>query len=462
MQNFIDTASNVPVINGAIKIKTDFLSTKSLMDPNSQMTKDPVSAVNNHFKRGRAKFSLKQDDITSYLASSSLLHTLDSWTYLSHAVESLLKGDDGVAIHLAYYSELRSSMSFLASEGVGIFDHFHLNVDSSNQTNEDPGITYYDQRKRRNVNRKGGTHEMVWEAMSKWSSSIKKPISSDILQVFSVNGRTFEDWVAAFPFPSPVNGALIIKKWIKEWSFDIRFFKHDRKMRNEVSYRPQRLNNVPPKHSINEIIQELSSYWNILEPYQSNTFQVLDKYLLRILLQKMYHNLSKEVKRSNSLEGVIIDTFNNLGETQNQSFIDFLKDETTTHPIFVEAKNHALDPTTKSLNAISVIARATLMLRISTGNTSLVYRKAGVSKPELDFLWERYGVENGFWNSSDAPADFNDLWDDIRDHVEEITDWADEKKPNLSLSQVYEDPDIPFAFNYFKQFNRVGLWGLAI
>ena len=74
----------------------------------------------------------------------------------------------------------------------------------------------------------------------------------------------------------------------------------------------------------------------------------------------------------------------------------------------------------------------------------------------------RYGVENGFWHSGNAPADFNDLWDDIRDHVEKITDWADTKKPNLSLSQVYEDPDIPFAFNYYKQFNRVGLWGIAL
>jgi len=71
-------------------------------------------------------------------------------------------------------------------------------------------------------------------------------------------------------------------------------------------------------------------------------------------------------------------------------------------------------------------------------------------------------VENGFWHSGNAPADFNDLRDDIRDHVEKITDWADTKKPNLSLSQVYEDPDIPFAFNYYKQFNRVGLWGIAL
>ncbi|ASS48836.1 MAG: hypothetical protein A3D31_06160 [Candidatus Fluviicola riflensis] len=460
MQNFIDRASNLPVINGAAKIKSDNLPLGYILDPSNPLVSNSIDAVKNNFLTGIRCVPLSLEQVNTYMAASSLLHSLDGWVYLSHAVESLLKGDNGISIHLAYYAELRASMSFLASEGIGIFDHQHIHVDSSNLIAQDPGVRYYNRQRQRYEYKRVGTHIMVWEAIEKWSTSNVKPINSEILKVFSVNGKTFEEWVNAFPYSGTVTGTNVIKQWMKDWNFDVNFFTDDRRMRNEVSYRPQRLNINPPTYTVNEVIKELSSYWDILEPYQTNKFQLLDKHLLRILLQKMYTNLSPTIKTNNSLEEIIVDTLNNLGETHNPSIIDFLKDVHGTHKIFTEAQNKALDPITNSLNPLSVIARATLMLRISTGNTSLIFKNAGVDKSDLSDLWESYGVENGFWNAGSTPNDFTELWDDIKDHIEDVTSWAISKSPDLSLFQIYDDGAIPNSFNYFKQFHRACLWGI--
>ena len=460
MQRFIDNASNIPVISGATIIKSNNLVNGYILDPNNPLLIDSATAIRNHFITGSRQISLSINNIKTYIAASSLLHSLDGWVYLSHAVESLLRGDNGVSIHLAYYAELRASMSFLASEGIGIFNDRHVRLDATSSIQGDPGISYI--KGGRTKSKPARTHYMVWEAIEKWSKSLVKPTNSDLLKVFSVNGKTFEDWLDAFPYSATLIGSTVIKQWLREWNFDVNHFKDDRNMRNEVSYRPQRLRNARPKYTVNEIINELSSYWNILEPYQSNRFQLLDKYLLRILIQKLYNNLSTPLRASNSLEDVIVDTLNNLGESLNKSLIDFLKDTAGNHKIFIEAQNQALDPGTKSLNALSIIARATLMLRISTGNTSLIFRQAGVRKSDLNIIWESYGVENGFWDKGRAPTDFLELWDDIKDFIEDVTNWSISKSPNLTLSQIYKDNNIPIAFNYYKQFNRACLWGLSL
>tara|TARA_A100000171_G_scaffold27215_1_gene25388 strand:+ start:4924 stop:6294 length:1371 start_codon:yes stop_codon:yes gene_type:complete len=456
MQNFIDNASNISVIAGAARIKSNNLINGCLIDPTNILATDAARIVSRHFTANGNRGLFSQDDINVYLAASSLLHTLDAWVYLSHSVGSLLKGDPGISIHLAYYAELRASMSFLASEGIGIFSGVHLNVDSQNNTNQDP-LPY------RNGRKSGwGTHKMVWEAIEKWSTSTVKPTTPDILKVFSVNGKGFDKWALAFPNSSVLTGNGVIKQWLTNWNLDVNNFKSDRDDRNIVSYRPQRTSIITAKHSVNEIIDELSSYWNLMEPSQSSRFQVLDRHLLKMFLQKLYTQLSPAIKATLTLEEAIKSTFDVLGESHNQSFIDFLKDTSTSHKIFLEAQEIAIDPTTGSINALAVIARATLMLRISTGSTSVIFKEAGISMQDLDRLWDQYGIDSGLWSSGNAPQDFIELWDDIQDHIQDIDDWAEIRKPDLSLFHIYEDASIPLSFNYYKQFNRAGLWGLAI
>jgi hypothetical protein len=160
---------------------------------------------------------------------------------------------------------------------------------------------------------------------------------------------------------------------------------------------------------------------------------------------------------------VIEDTFNNLGLNHDQSLIDFLKNiSPVNQSLFSEAKKDIYDSTTGTFNALSVIARATLMLRVSSGTSKMILSAAGITKSDMDFLWEKYGVQNGFWMPGHTPVDFYDLWNDVQNEIFEFSDWASMEDPNLSLSGIYKDLEIPYSFNYFKQFHRAALWGMDL
>jgi hypothetical protein len=462
MQSFVDQASNIHIIEGARIIKNNYLHQGILLDRANPLILNSVQAIKNHLNGNRP---LSNNQVKTYMASSVLLHTLDGWGYLSSAIDNLLKGDPSIATHLAYYAELRASMSFLASEGIGIFNNRHIHVDSAGNINPNPGVIQRNRNHngRTNVKREFGTHQFVWDAMEAWINSSIKPNNFELLKVFSVNNKTFEQWTKAFPHPVSSTGNVIIKKWLRKWNTDVRYFRSDRDTRNFASYTPQRLTNTPLLLSVNQVIDKLSSFWELIEPEETNRFHILDKYLLRIYIQELYSSLSAPLKRQSNLESIIKDTLDALGLNHDKSFIDFLKDTNIiSHDLFVEAHKNALDSSTGVINALSVIARAALMLRIATGMTTLILSEAGIAKNDLNFLWNRVGTENGFWISGKIPVKFEELWTEIKDDIDDVAQWSKTFNPNLCLSQIYADDHIPLSFNYFSQFHRASLWGIAI
>ena len=69
-----------------------------------------------------------------YIASSAPLH-LGRRMELSFArFRCINTWRPGSTCHLAYYAELRAAMSFLAAEGIGIFNDRHIAVDANFQT----------------------------------------------------------------------------------------------------------------------------------------------------------------------------------------------------------------------------------------------------------------------------------------------------------------------------------------
>lgn len=454
MENFINSASNIPVIDGVVQIKSTLISNNQLINPTNSLLLDSRSAITNHFNGSNL---IPNVEINTFLASTTLLHCLDGWGYLSNAIDSLLKGDSRIAVHLAYYSELRATMSFLSSEGIGIFNYDYISADIANNIQKNPPrdrIT--------TAPIKSGTHQFIWNSLDTWINSIVKPTNpSDLLGVFSVDGKNFNDWLTHFPYTSPNSGILVLKKWLSSWNFDINHFKKDREVRNIVSYQTPNLNVPQNIYTLNENIDKLNSFWDILEPSGSNRFQLLDKYLLRDLLTIIYDQQTNSVKQANTFESLVRKTISNMGLSVQQSFINFMVSH-EHHDLFIESFNTTIDPTTNSLNPLSVIARATLMLRISTGSLSHILNSGGMNKEDLDFLWDKFGIENGFWTNGDSPADFISLWEDIKDEVEEVTTWANTKKPDLDLHTMYSDGSLPYSLNFFKQFHRAGLWGISI
>jgi hypothetical protein len=455
MENFINSASNIPVIDGVAQIKNTLVATHQVISPtNRLLLPDFKTVIRNHLDGSDA---LSNTEINTFLASTALLHCLDGWAYLSHAIDSLITGDSRIAIHLGYYSELRASMSFLSSEGIGIFNNGYISADATNSIQRNPTR---DRVTTTSIN--PSTHQFIWNSLDTWINSIVKPTNpSDLLGVFSVDGKNFNEWLTHFPYTSPNSGILVLKNWLSSWNFDINHFKKDREVRNVVSYQTPNLNVSQNIYTLNQNIDKLNSFWDILEPSGKNRFQLLDKYLLRELLRIIYDQQTNSVKAANTFESLVRKTIANMGLTVQQSFINFMisHDE---HELFVESFNTSIDPATNSLNPLSVIARATLMLRISTGSVSHILNRGGMTKEDLDFLWDKYGMENGFWTTGDLPEDFISLWEDIKDEVEQVTTWANTKKPDLDLHTMYSDANVPYSLNFFKQFHRAGLWGMSL
>ena len=88
-------ASRLEVTKSFKLLNTNFssskwLSTTNIYNSNYVTETDPIRNAN---------------DYKEYLASSSILHLSDAWTYLSRAINASLNGDQFSARHLAYYAE---------------------------------------------------------------------------------------------------------------------------------------------------------------------------------------------------------------------------------------------------------------------------------------------------------------------------------------------------------------------
>src|ERR1700722_3788839 len=57
-----------------------------------------------------AASSIKQRQLSQYIAASVILHCNDGWSYLGRSLGALLRGDPHRARHMAYSAELRAGM----------------------------------------------------------------------------------------------------------------------------------------------------------------------------------------------------------------------------------------------------------------------------------------------------------------------------------------------------------------
>lgn len=126
---------------------------------------------------------LRHADLQSYVAASSVIHCMDSWSYLARAIEAELSGDFSGARHLAYYAELRAAMSLLASGGIGVFKNKHVSVKAD--------------RRCESIAKSGGTHEFVWDALEFWAR--QSFAAQQVLDVIRPGGKPLCDWLTHFP-----------------------------------------------------------------------------------------------------------------------------------------------------------------------------------------------------------------------------------------------------------------------
>nr|NQU90727.1 hypothetical protein [Bacteroidota bacterium] len=443
---FIKNASREPVVQSFKVIKDRYLPQSKLIANSNQLKSNALSAIIRHHDSTKS-FQLRSNDVNTYIGASSISHLLDGWGYLSQAVNALLNGNNGAAIHLAYYAELRAVMSLLASEGVGVFNNKHIGL--KNETD----FSLFIKRKIKNEPGSGKsllTHVFAWDAFEKWCRSDVKP-SYDLLRLFRVKGNTFSDLLPGFhPRATQLVSSSIAKDWLKQWAFDVKKYKSDRELRNFVSYRPQTISGFDKQLDFKSTIKNVYGLFQVLSQSASNPFDYLDKLLLKTLFDELY--IRPEISSRGNLFDLINDSFTSVGATLDATTQRILLSglpNNQSHLIFSEAAKNKVEP-------LPIISRAALLLRVSTGSTSMLLEDAHIGKDELNFVWENYGFNNGFWETAKPVSEFYELWTEIETEYSELSNAA----AHLSNSSFTVRNELEEDLNKLSQFNRACLWGI--
>jgi len=453
LRDYIRNISREAVVDGVKNIKRYHIGSQKLISDTNPLITNSILAVKNHSDATKS-YRIKQAKINTFLAASSLAHLLDGWTYLSNSFNALLSGDEATSIHLGYYAELRSAMAILATEGLGVFNDKHLGAFSTSTNLEYP--TNYYKGNPPNVSYKqpsSATHLFVWDAMEKWSNSSYKQ-NDEILKIFKVKNKNFFELTEYF-HPSTTVSTLhtvqTIKSWLKEWCFDIRSYRSDRNSRNNVSYRPQRISKFNERINFKNILNEINSFWSVISPSNTDKFSLLDMYLLRKLFASLFSGITTTETRSDLITRAFSE--HGINDRMLFDFLDFQSPYAADHIIFNYASIRKTSP-------LSIIARATLLLRVAVGLVSQLYKSGGINKLELDFVWNNYAVNNGFWQEGSAFTDFNQLWSEIQTSLDDLKIDINSLGADNNLYSIKERN--PEGIIYAGQINRACLWGLDL
>jgi len=394
----------------------------------------------------RKRSSLKRQQARDYIAASIFNHCGDGWSLLGRALNLHIKGDSNSSVHLAYYAELRAAMSLLGSEGIGVLNRHHLIVTDTKVELTSGAL---------------GTHKFTWTALEHWAN---RKLSAETLgKIISPGSITLSDWSNAFS----VSGNLrsIGCSWLKLWGIDIKHFGEDQVLRNNSSYRPSR---ILPRTATpaSDSLAFLSELWHMCEPNPSSRFEEIDRYLLRESLAHAYQavhgvnpRLSSNINIYRSWVEKNIPNLHLVPAVQSM-WVDFLtwRKQPNDSRIIKEAGlfTSVDDPN----HHLQVLARATLLLRIATGISGNLLRKADFTKEELEFWWGPYAVDHGLIGDRTNISDFLDLWDDIDVALQDISAW----ETSQAAAYSYNDLVVNISQQIFRlsECERITLWGLGI
>jgi hypothetical protein len=446
----VQEASLREMISSLEELKASAFPNKEWLTKNNRYIHDIIGTYKIDLGTSRTYHKFLKD----YTATSSILHCSDAWTFISRAVGSLIDGDVSSAIFFTYYSELRSLMSMFATNGISILNNKHIFINSRGKAVRFGKI---------------GTHDQVDQVLTDF---IADPLKGDLLlEWLRVDNNTLKDWVRA---TGTLSSGYLAQDWLQKWSVDVKQLEFDHDTRNEVSYRPHKLKNELYNFSYQDNLTKILSFWELCEPTQLNNFHLLDKHLLRLSLQAIFDNKPYRLTSSNgrrdknsksyksAFKRFIIRASDNLASKPSLSLLKFLsrEDSPEDSDLIKEARRPAFDKATKQYDVIPMLARALMLLRISTAGCEYLLKEAGVNKTDLEFWWSDVGNKNGFWKNGVLPNDFkDDLWPDISASLSNIRLYCiDHQVYNLQDLNGVAIEDL----SRFRQLNQIPLWGLGL
>jgi hypothetical protein len=335
-------------------------------------------------------------DLSQYIAASGLLHASDGWSYLGKALMALLKGDPHRARHLAYYAELRAASALLATEGIGVFNKYHFALTARNVATK--------------LSTEHGTHQFSWECLDYWAS---RPSSGQLFaKMIRPYGVTLEDWFL------PVGGISALapqaQAWFRQWGVDIRNFPDDRNARNVSSYQPD---GIPDAWYVKgrDALEFARDLWSSLEPSTLSKFETVDLSILRIAVEALFNSRTGRKATSDPAQfrrfAEPIVNSQGLSQDTERQLLRFLLRATSPHDPLILSRSQQL-ATDAYTGAQSVISRATLLLRIASGSTTMLLQEAGYNAASIAFWAEGLGRGRGLWDG-DFTGNPLDLWADV-------------------------------------------------
>lgn len=410
------------------------------LSKNNRYSLNPPDKIASEMDDGSIKNSRH---LSHYIAASCLLHCADGWSYLGKAILSLLRGDPHRSRHLAYYAELRATMSLLAGVGIGVFKDRHFVISAPHSASKLRGG--------------GGTHMFAWDCLVCWG---QQSSSGDIFtSVVRPNGRSLDDWLV------PLGGGSVVapqaQGWFRQWGMDLEIFSKDRNARNESSYRPDGL---PSTWNIDapDTVQFVKELWATLEP-SSASFDVIDKHILRLGLESIFRSQFGKTPaddRNGFKEFTLsIVKYQNMIPALEENWVQFItRARDGSDPSIFSFSEQAPEQLGDSVFAI--ISRATLLLRIASGSISQLFHEAGYDADSVAFWWQGFARNRGLWDDTCEADALTDLWSDVAVCLEDIEHFQTthdiEKQTFARLGTEYGN-----ALVRLGSCERVAIWSMT-
>ena len=417
-----------------------FINNSSWIGKNNYYNDNVVSRL----KKSAPTTKTHKRNLAQYIDASVTLHANDGWSYLGRAASCILSGDSHRAVHLAYYAELRAAMSLLAGSGIGIFNQKHFIIPQANLTTK--------------LETKYGTHVVAWLALEEWSQlSTSGELFAEIVRP---DGGTLDQWFQSLGGANTL--AARAKSWFMQWGMDIGLGTMDREARNESSYRPD---GVPitwiadAKVSL-DFIRDM---WRLLEPSTTSSFEQIDRHILRLAIESFFRGSKGKKVTTNNYDFEImvnktISTMSLLPSTEERLKKFLHRQVSPTNPLVFYYS--AEKPGKSTTGALAVFSRALLLLRLATGSAHRLLDNSGIDAETLSFWWTRLGESRGIWDPGTPPSDLHDLWADVEQSLNEISE-IENVHPHLLRSFSSIALNLAPNLKILTSHERVGIWGLC-
>lgn len=380
--------------------------------------------------------TVNDPQLVGYIAASAPTHAIDGWSYLGRAVESVLRGDSGSAIHFGYYAELRAAMSLMACEALGIFNNRHPVVDSKGHTQPLPKV--YNGSKLIYA----GTHKIVWPCVIHWAGLRKAGVLID--EIIRPSGIAISEWIKNLNGNVPVRA--IAQVWLKAWGVDLAIYDDDHNFRNEVSYRPSELKR-PARLPADDAVEFVQSLWELFEPSPDRAFPAIELHLLgrALLAAGIALPDTATLQARCGLQQAEADVWAELLTARVDPLILAEAEEVSG---LQEPRCH-----------LQVIARASLLLYFSTMSCRQHLRQSAIGRPELRHWWAETGAARGLWPSDNIPDNPVDIWADVRDRITDLRAWraALPAAPGFHALRSTQSQTL----DLLGICELIGIWGLA-